>query len=674
MLGLLLSAFPQSPAWAVSGLTNTIGSGVVTNGGGDFYFPNSGGGNVNNLLQIIAGGVLTNGTTITSFASVGYLASDLNNTILVTDPGSAWTNAGVFSIGYLGVGSGLIVSNHGAVIGLGSSSNIGELSGGSNNHVIVTDHGLFVAARNPGAAILRVGNSGASNSLVVTAGGAVLVNRLTIGSNASSSNNYVKVQDPGSTLHATTDDIYVGSAGRNNRMEVLNGAVVTNTGILRVGFDTTSSNNTLRVSGPGSQFNVGSTLSLQYAAHNQVIISNRAQLSAHSVSVNAGGGGNQNQVIVTAGGILEGRGGNWSVSGTGNIVSNHGGVYQFTTVPSPGGMSGGGVVSLTDGTLSFRNMANADVFSPVSGTLANIAYAGHNTFRLNHSSNTASSAQNYTFQTGSGATNFVGLELVNGTTLWRSQRLTIGSGGRLLASNTVGTVAATVTNLGAITVVHSHVTWSSNVVIAGSYRSDPSTNVFAGNVTLTTSGTLAGGADDRFDFKQSLFIGNPVNPSAAFDLASSTVSFSGDGIHTNAITGQDLGHDGALGFPDGFTAQNFSYGRLTLGSTNDRIQFVMGTGGPSNALYVTSLDLGGFTGQFASVSNMVTSLLFAPAEINIYYLSSGPGNGYLDNLTYQLAAAPGGGTGGFLMPAVPEPSVATLLALAGCAMLHRRRR
>jgi hypothetical protein len=153
----------------------------------------------------------------------------------------------------------------------------------------------------------------------------------------------------------------------------------------------------------------------------------------------------------------------------------------------------------------------------------------------------------------------------------------------------------------------------------------------------------------------------------------SIVLFSGGGVHTNAITGQDLGNNGTLGFPDGFTAQNFAYGKLTIGSTNDRIQFVMGDGGLSNALYVTSLDLAGFTNLYPSVSNMVTSLLFAPSSINVYYLFSGPGDGYLNNLTYQLAASPGGGAGGFLMPAVPEPSTLFLLSFAGCAFLFRSR-
>jgi T5SS/PEP-CTERM-associated repeat protein len=650
----------------VNNTTNTIGTGVVTNGGANFHFPNSTGGNTNNLLQIIAGGVLTNGTLNTSVGSVGEGAGDLNNTILVTDSGSAWTNAGLFHIGNSGVGSALIISNYGAVVGLGSSSFIGGNAGSSNNYVIVTDHGTWNCALNPINAALTIGSSGSSNRLTVTSAGSVLANIVTLGSAATAFNNLLTVQGPGSTLYATNSDITIGSSGQFNRMEVLDGAVVTNTGIVRVGAAAAGSNNTLLVSGSATRLNVGTTLSLAGAANNQVTISNGALVSALSVTVNAAAGGNQ--IVITSGGILEGRGGNWSVSGTGNIVSNNGGVYQFTTVP--GVVSAGGQISLTDGTLSFRNMTNASVFSSVSGVLANIGYAGNNAFRLNNSSNTAAVAQNYTFDTGRGATNFVGLELVNGSTLWRSATLAIGANGTLLASNTVGIVAASVTSTGAIHVVTSTLTFRSNVTIVGSYKSDPSTNFFNADVTVAQSGTLSGGAGDRFEFNKSLFI-HSTNQTG-FNLASSAVAFTGGGMHTNAITGQDLGNDGTLGFPDGFIAQNFSYGKLTLGSTNDQIQFTMGDGGLSNALYITSLDLGGFAGQFSSVSNMVTSLLFAPDDINIYYLYSGPGNGYLNNLTYQLAASPGGGPGGFLMPAIPEPS-AVLLALAACAMLRRKR-
>jgi hypothetical protein len=91
--------------------------------------------------------------------------------------------------------------------------------------------------------------------------------------------------------------------------------------------------------------------------------------------------------------------------------------------------------------------------------------------------------------------------------------------------------------------------------------------------------------------------------------------------------------------------------------------FTSGDGSVSNALYVNWLDLG--------TTNLVANL-HAPSSINIYYFTGNPNNAYLNNAVYQLTDCDGVTLGGLLMPAVPEPSVAMLLALAACAMLWRR--
>jgi hypothetical protein len=242
--------------------------------------------------------------------------------------------------------------------------------------------------------------------------------------------------------------------------------------------------------------------------------------------------------------------------------------------------------------------------------------------------------------------------MINGNTLWRSANLTIGSGGAMLVSNTVGTVASIVTNLGTIRVENSLVTWVSNVVVRGSYISDPSTNTFQQNVTVSTNGSLVGGVGDLFDFKKNLII-NSTN-TAQFNLASSIVSFSGGVSQTNAVTGFDVGAVLA-----GFTATNFAYGTLTL-TNSSTLVLESGGGSYTKALYLGFLDLNGN-------SNLVSDISSA---FNVYYLGSEyeSDNAYLGNRTFTLSG------GGYLIPivSIPEPSIWSLLVLGGCAVFLRR--
>src|SRR6185436_8158480 len=144
------------------------------------------------------------------------------------------------------------------------------------------------------------------------------------------------------------------------------------------------------------------------------------------------------------------------------------------------------------------------------------------------------------------------------------------------------------------------------------------------------------------------FLSNNTPNSVKLSLA--TVSFSGGGNHTNRFTSDDLGNNGLLGYPDGFTDQNSSYGKLSIGAT-DQIYFGSAEpGASSNALYVLLLELPG------NDTNFVSNLRTLSSSINIYYGYSGlaPGNAYLNDQVYALQG------GGFLMPAVPEASATWL--------------
>lgn len=222
-------------------------------------------------------------------------------------------------------------------------------------------------------------------------------------------------------------------------------------------------------------------------------------------------------------------------------------------------------------------------------------------------------------------------------------------------------IAGVFTNNGQFTSFNSVATFSNAVVNNGSWIIDPSTNTFLGDFTVTEGGTMQGDPGDLFDFKKSFFIHSTNH--TGFDLASSWITFSGGGAHTNAVTGGDFGTN-AL-----YAGGNFGYGRLTLASPADHLYFLSGgytNGAATNhALYVSELAL--YDGASALDANLVTNL---HSSFNIYYLLSEHSsfNSYLNDQTYALVG------GGFLMPVVPEPS-ALSLAVAGAVlwMLRTRR-
>jgi len=231
--------------------------------------------------------------------------------------------------------------------------------------------------------------------------------------------------------------------------------------------------------------------------------------------------------------------------------------------------------------------------------------------------------------------------------------LQINSGARLHVTNaSAARLVSVINNDGTILVQNSTVAYDRPVTISGRYISDPSTNTFGSNVTVTVSGTLEGGAGDLFDFRKSLFIQSTNR--LGFNLASSDVLFSGGGNHTNSITGSDFGTNAF------YAAANFGYGRLAITNTADHIFFTSGDLSSSHGLYAQFVDLLGSSNNVAN--------LHAPTGINVYYMLSehDPRNAYLFDQTYTLNG------GGLLLPAVPEPSViATVLVTA---LVWRRKR
>lgn len=145
-----------------------------------------------NQIQISNGGGMTN-----DMANIGTNPSSSNNLVRVTGPGSTWISTGVL-IGFQGPRNRMIVENGGLAVVRGNSQIGGSsLATANSNSVLVT--GSDSVWTNAG--FINVGNLSAASSLVISNGGAVYANALTIGNNGSSTNNRTMVD--GGSLRVT---------------------------------------------------------------------------------------------------------------------------------------------------------------------------------------------------------------------------------------------------------------------------------------------------------------------------------------------------------------------------------------------------------------------------------------------------------------------------------------
>jgi T5SS/PEP-CTERM-associated repeat protein len=656
---------------ASNNVLTVMGSNSVLNVSGNLVFGTSTTGGASNLLMIAQGGQVTNGVVLIGRGTTATTGGS-NNFVIVTDSNSVWYSSGELRLGESIGGNQIIVSNGAQVVTVGTV-NIGY--GSSFNTALVTGNNSIWS----NASAFTVGRGGVSNQLTIANGGMVVNTSGSLGT-FQSSNNTVVVTDPGSVWSNTTT-LFVGSANGGNRLVITNGGKVYNALSAALG---RADSNSVFVSDAGSLWQ-SSSISISSSATpgvgNRLIVSNGGTVIATSGgmfvgrdtagegSVQITGNGSLLQIVgstlnvgsngaslgtgsvrITDGGTLEANTIADGFNGSGSI-SNLGGIYQFTVATPTVTRRSANSTVLTNGTVSFRGITNASLNVGSSPGVTNIVYAGDNTFQLNNSSN-ASGLASYVFNsvahTGN-PSNYQRLALVDAST-WRSATLTIAEGGAMLVSNSTATVAAAFASTGAVHVINSHVRFLSNAVVSGAYVSEPSTNTFAANLTLTPAGSLAGGSGDLFVFERD-FMNQSTNKSL-FDLQFATVLF------TNGAA-QHLFESAAFDQGDNFSGigsvdTNFAIGTMRL-AVGDSLRV---TGGVANAVYVGVLDLGGIAN-----TNSLT------LDINLYYDTAL--NPYLGGNAYALGA-------GSLLPypaIIPEPGSALLLAaaLAVCASGLRRR-
>ncbi|NUN93999.1 MAG: hypothetical protein HUU04_09495 [Verrucomicrobiae bacterium] len=666
LLVLIAAAvFPVRAQYTANDQTNTI-SGGLTGWTGNYIV---GSNTVFDVLQILGGGVLTNAN-----GYLGYETVATNNLAIVDGGGSTWSNVGSLFIGNRSSGNQLILTNGGRAITT-ANGYVGTSLNSASNRAVVAGNGSTWTI---GGSYLHVGQNGANNQLMILDGGQVFVTGASIiGQSGPSVSNLVVVSGANS-LWTNGSTLYVG--GNNtasaappgptfSMLVVSNGGAVRSAGAI-IGNSTGANFNVALVTGNGSSWsNISGAFTVgAYGAGNLLIVSNRGYVYSGNSTVAGYAVGTNNEVritgegsfwrvngtfyvgsntsskgsgrvLVTDGGMLQvvNMYGGWEGSG---VISNIGGIFQFGATPTitP---NGAGNIVVTNGTIAHTGTTAADVRGSYGANqIGNILFQGANTFRLNTASNTAASAQNYTFAAGISPSNYVALEMINGGTAWKSAWLNVGSGGSLLVSNSTASIEGVLTNSGSIRVVNGSATWQNHVVLdAGSYTFAGATNTFAAGLQIGASALLGGS-------------GRLIR----------------NGTVTNSGTLSPGNSPGTMVFSSNLDLQASSVLVLEIGGAgwNDYDHLVVeGTLTKGGSVVVTNLGytfLGGESFDFVDATNLAGAF----GSLSLPSLTGG--------MTWDTSLFESQGL--LSVIAIPEPTtfLAILISLGGLALAHRRGR
>ncbi|PWU12570.1 MAG: hypothetical protein C5B50_21250 [Verrucomicrobia bacterium] len=221
------------------------------------------------------------------------------NQLLITGPGSRFANQLDFTLG--GSANNLQVSQGAGFIC--SNTTVGSLFPGDYDSILVTDAGSFWTNRGdltmglgPGIPTALVASNGAS---VFTGGNAI------IASGPNSIFNRVSITDPG-TSWLVGGTLLVGSNGPYNSLVVSNGAKLYNGRDALIGAWSGAGSNSVLITDAGSSWTNGEAHTIcvgSNSSFNRLVISNAAIVQADAVDVSLVACSN-NQVVVTGPGSL----------------------------------------------------------------------------------------------------------------------------------------------------------------------------------------------------------------------------------------------------------------------------------------------------------------------------------------------------------------------------------
>ncbi len=367
---------------SVSSSNNAVlvsGPGSVWSNSGALYVGSTGSFN---QLTVANGGQVFN-----VIGYIGYDSNSINNSVIITGPGSVWSNSSNLTVGNNGSGNNLTIANGGQVFN--ANGYIDNIPTGNNNTVLVTGPGS--AWNNNGA--LYVGDGGSGNSLTIASGGQVFNADGYIGFNAGSSSNTVTVTGAGSVWN-NSGDLYVGNSGSSNSLVISNGGKVLN-GYGYVGYDGSSGGggNSVLVTGSGSLWSNAYDVIVGDAAGYGPPNSSGNSLTVTNGGVVLAGGnlyvgyyGSSNTLTIASGGVVMdnigyvGLNGNLGGGGNSVLVTGSGSLWSNAADVVVGGYNGNGPPTSDRNSLTVTNggmvLAGGDLYVGMYGSSNTLTIAG----------------------------------------------------------------------------------------------------------------------------------------------------------------------------------------------------------------------------------------------------------------------------------------------------------
>lgn len=245
-----------------------------------------GSGGSGNFLSV------SNGALVTSRdAGISMFCTAVDNRALVTGAGSTWTNLNDMFIGQYGSLGNLTLSQ-GARIHNGRHVSIGSAAAADQNALLLTGPGtLFQNGRD-----LAVGASGFQNRLLVMNGAMLHSYSSTIGRNTAGGTNLAVLAGP-SSLWSNQWDVTVGAFGSGNTLLITNGGSL-HAMVGRIGSTLESSNNLAVVSGADSSWISPSGLMVGNGLNNRLWVTNGGRVEAGSLTLGVNLASTANSVLV----------------------------------------------------------------------------------------------------------------------------------------------------------------------------------------------------------------------------------------------------------------------------------------------------------------------------------------------------------------------------------------
>ena len=320
---------PDGGTRTLANVTNTLPGTVTVGTNGSFT-----------LLTLADNALLTSSV----HGVIGRNATASSNEVRLTSSTARWQVGNALYVGSNGPANRLIVSN-GALV-QNNLGVIGNSASSSRNLALVTGVGSLWSH-----ADLVVGGSGPDNGLVVSNGARVTSNSGSLGRfNTTSTRNFAVITGAGSVWENSLA-VNVGTLGTANRLVIEDGGLVRSRTAV-VGSTSTASDNEALVTGPASQWNVQTDVTIgSQMGFNRLVVSNGAAVLSGRNALLGGLAAAANNVA--------------TITGAGSAWSNASGFFTVGN-SSPGNrlnLNNGGLLITADGVIGFNSGANEAKFS-----------------------------------------------------------------------------------------------------------------------------------------------------------------------------------------------------------------------------------------------------------------------------------------------------------------------